>query len=210
MGEQGARLLYPQYDASKREDTLKLFAILISTTFIFGCTTQEEHRVYRTQYVDPHAEGHSYAPGEESSPRVRETVHSTTTIKKPFSTQTSSYHVTRREAVQNRDNSYAQNTKEYAQTVDSEPEEQTTAYNARTVEPVNMSFTEPLSQRKVREIQTAVRDRGYDVGVDGVLGTQSLNALALFQQENGIKAHGQVDSFTLERLGVAFPRGHFR
>ncbi len=56
---------------------------------------------------------------------------------------------------------------------------------------------------EVRQIQTNLKKWGYYSGeVDGIFGTQTKEAVILFQQKNGLTADGIVGPKTLEKLGI--------
>ncbi len=56
----------------------------------------------------------------------------------------------------------------------------------------------------IRQIQQALKDRGYSPGpVDNVLGSQTKAALTKFQKDNGLPV-GQLDMKTLKQLGVRY------
>lgn len=56
----------------------------------------------------------------------------------------------------------------------------------------------------IRQIQQALKDRGYTPGpVDNVLGSQTKAALTKFQKDNGLPV-GQLDMKTLKQLGVRY------
>lgn len=57
---------------------------------------------------------------------------------------------------------------------------------------------------EVRQIQQRLRDWGYYKGsVDGIYGTQTKQAVLLFQQKNGLSADGIAGSATLRALGLS-------
>ena len=58
------------------------------------------------------------------------------------------------------------------------------------------------SSEEVRRVQSALKDNGEDVKVDGVFGRQTRQALRDYQQKNGLQASGQLDEQTLEKLNV--------
>lgn len=59
------------------------------------------------------------------------------------------------------------------------------------------------SADQVRQAQTQLQSRGYDVGsVDGVLGDQTRAALRQFQAAQGMEASGRLDARTMSALGV--------
>ena len=54
-----------------------------------------------------------------------------------------------------------------------------------------------------REVQEALKAKGNDPGpIDGRMGSKTRAALKAFQQTNGLKATGQLDNETAEKLGV--------
>ena len=54
-----------------------------------------------------------------------------------------------------------------------------------------------------REVQEALKAKGNDPGpIDGRMGSKTRAALKAFQESNGLKATGQLDSQTAEKLGV--------
>lgn len=53
---------------------------------------------------------------------------------------------------------------------------------------------------KVREMQQALRDHGYDLAVDGVFGKRTKAALTAFQVQAGLLPTGSADSETLAVL----------
>jgi peptidoglycan hydrolase-like protein with peptidoglycan-binding domain len=56
----------------------------------------------------------------------------------------------------------------------------------------------------IRQIQDALKSRGYDPGpIDNILGSQTKAALTKFQKENNLPV-GQLDMDTLKALGIKF------
>src|SRR5687767_8979751 len=54
-----------------------------------------------------------------------------------------------------------------------------------------------------REVQEALKAKGNDPGpIDGRMGPKTRAALKAFQETNGLKATGQLDNQTAEKLGV--------
>lgn len=58
---------------------------------------------------------------------------------------------------------------------------------------------------RIREIQQALKDRGYDVEPTGVWGPETIEALKKFQEDRNIEnlsGRGKLDSLTLIALGL--------
>lgn len=56
---------------------------------------------------------------------------------------------------------------------------------------------------EVRQIQTALRDRGYFTSsIDGIFGTLTKNAVMNFQRDNGLTVDGIAGANTLKALGI--------
>ena len=56
---------------------------------------------------------------------------------------------------------------------------------------------------EVRQIQTALKNRGYfNSKVDGIFGTITKNAVERFQKDNGLKVDGIAGKNTLKALGI--------
>lgn len=54
-----------------------------------------------------------------------------------------------------------------------------------------------------RAVQEALKAKGNDPGpIDGRMGPKTLAALKAFQEANGLKATGQLDNQTAEKLGI--------
>ncbi|MFG6319107.1 MAG: peptidoglycan-binding protein [Clostridia bacterium] len=59
---------------------------------------------------------------------------------------------------------------------------------------------------EVKQIQTKLKSWGYYSGsIDGVYGTQTVNAVKKFQQKNGLTADGIAGEKTLAALGINAP-----
>jgi hypothetical protein len=55
----------------------------------------------------------------------------------------------------------------------------------------------------VRQAQEALKDQGHDPGpIDGVLGSQTRQALRAFQSKNGLKQTGVLDAETKQKLNM--------
>lgn len=64
------------------------------------------------------------------------------------------------------------------------------------------------SGEEVKQIQTKLKAWGYYSGsIDGVYGTQTVNAVKKFQQKNGLTADGIAGEKTLSALGINVPSG---
>jgi Putative peptidoglycan binding domain len=58
-------------------------------------------------------------------------------------------------------------------------------------------------QQDVRQVQEALKDKGHDPGpIDGVMGSQTKQALRDFQKANGLKQTGTLDTQTKEKLNI--------
>jgi len=56
---------------------------------------------------------------------------------------------------------------------------------------------------QVKAVQQALKDKGHDPGeVDGKMGPKTQAALRDYQQKEGLKTTGRVDSETASKLGV--------
>ena len=60
-----------------------------------------------------------------------------------------------------------------------------------------------LSSDEIREVQIALKAKGFDVELDGVLGTRTRRALIEFQRRQGFQASGRIDNRTVTALGVS-------
>jgi peptidoglycan hydrolase-like protein with peptidoglycan-binding domain len=59
------------------------------------------------------------------------------------------------------------------------------------------------NREHVKAVQQALKDKGHDPGdVDGRMGPRTRQALKDFQQKEGMQATGQLDSGTMDKLGV--------
>jgi len=59
------------------------------------------------------------------------------------------------------------------------------------------------TRERYREIQTALKELGYDPGpIDGQWGPKTSAALRRFERDNDLRADGQLDSLTLIALGL--------
>ena len=88
----------------------------------------------------------------------------------------------------------------------------TLAVSARAAEPaakgeqMGDADKKPMAtgSEETRRVQQALKAKNYDPGpIDGRMGPKTQGALKDFQQASGLKATGQLDSQTAEKLGVA-------
>jgi peptidoglycan hydrolase-like protein with peptidoglycan-binding domain len=66
----------------------------------------------------------------------------------------------------------------------------------------NMASKAGMSPDKVKQIQSALDQKGQHVSVDGRWGKQTAAALRKFQKQNGLKATGNADQQTMQKLGL--------
>lgn len=64
-----------------------------------------------------------------------------------------------------------------------------------------------ISNAKVKHIQRALRQAGYQIKVDGMLGPHTEHALRQYQRKNHLRPTGTPDSKTLRKLGVTTSAG---
>jgi peptidoglycan hydrolase-like protein with peptidoglycan-binding domain len=56
---------------------------------------------------------------------------------------------------------------------------------------------------QVKAVQQALKDAGHDPGaIDGMMGPKTQQALKEYQEKEGLKATGRLDSETASKLGV--------
>ena len=83
--------------------------------------------------------------------------------------------------------------------MDNSANQSTTGQNSTGMQ----SNREHWNQSEIKQIQTKLKQQGYDVGqVDGVLGPTTQQALRQFQEDKGIQASGQPDQQTMAALNV--------
>jgi peptidoglycan hydrolase-like protein with peptidoglycan-binding domain len=57
---------------------------------------------------------------------------------------------------------------------------------------------------QVKAVQQALKDAGHDPGaIDGMMGPKTQQALKEYQEKEGLKATGRLDSETASKLGVS-------
>ena len=60
-----------------------------------------------------------------------------------------------------------------------------------------------MGQQDVRLAQEALKNQGHDPGpIDGVMGSQTRQALRAFQSKNGLKQTGTLDAETKQKLNI--------
>jgi peptidoglycan hydrolase-like protein with peptidoglycan-binding domain len=60
-----------------------------------------------------------------------------------------------------------------------------------------------MGQQDIREAQEALKSQGHDPGpIDGVMGSQTRQALREFQSKNGLKQTGNLDAETKQKLKI--------
>ncbi len=65
------------------------------------------------------------------------------------------------------------------------------------------SSRQHMSQNEIKQIQSKLKQQGYDVGkVDGQLGPNTQQALRQFQEDKGMQATGQPDRETMAALNM--------
>ena len=70
--------------------------------------------------------------------------------------------------------------------------------------PGNQSSRQSESAEQIKAVQQALKQKGHDPGaINGVMGPQTLQALRAFQQSNGLKPTGVLDSETAQKLGIS-------
>lgn len=55
----------------------------------------------------------------------------------------------------------------------------------------------------IREVQIVLRQKGFDIEVDGVMGPRTRQAIIAFQRQQGLQATGEIDQRTSLALGVS-------
>jgi peptidoglycan hydrolase-like protein with peptidoglycan-binding domain len=60
-----------------------------------------------------------------------------------------------------------------------------------------------MGQQDVRQAQEALKNQGHNPGpIDGVMGSQTRQALREFQSKNGLKQTGTLDAETKQKLNI--------
>jgi len=60
-----------------------------------------------------------------------------------------------------------------------------------------------LSSEDIRQVQIMLRQKGFDIEVDGVMGPRTRQAITAFQRQQGLQATGEIDRSTSVALGVS-------
>lgn len=61
-----------------------------------------------------------------------------------------------------------------------------------------------LTKSQIESVQEALKKAGYQVTVNGTLGSDTSSALKMFQTKNGLPATGYPDQKTREALGLSW------
>ena len=64
-----------------------------------------------------------------------------------------------------------------------------------------------LSEPEIRQLQTTLKERAFNVIIDGRFGPGTREALIQFQRREGFQASGRIDDRTISALGIS---GRFR
>jgi peptidoglycan hydrolase-like protein with peptidoglycan-binding domain len=60
-----------------------------------------------------------------------------------------------------------------------------------------------LSSDQIREVQTVLKERGFNVVVDGRMGPRTMEAITTFQRQQGFQVSGRIDNQTISALGLS-------
>jgi len=60
-----------------------------------------------------------------------------------------------------------------------------------------------LSVEEIRQVQTVLKEKGFNVEVDGKLGPRTKQMLMSFQRQQGFQATGEIDTETVSALGIS-------
>jgi peptidoglycan hydrolase-like protein with peptidoglycan-binding domain len=65
-----------------------------------------------------------------------------------------------------------------------------------------------LNQQQTKQVQEALQEQGFDPGrIDGIMGSQTKQALSDFQRKKDLPVTGTVDEQTAEQLGIEMSPG---
>jgi len=67
----------------------------------------------------------------------------------------------------------------------------------------NVTMQGQPSSEEIRQVQIALKEKGFAVEVDGTLGPRTRAALMAFQRREGLQATGQMDQRTFVSLGIS-------
>jgi len=87
-------------------------------------------------------------------------------------------------------------------------------YVARPEDPIRVLITKRVGRERIRDVQTLLRELGYDPGpVDGFMGRQTGAAIQAFQEAHDLKATGAFseelrDMLFMKARGAPAPSGH--
>jgi peptidoglycan hydrolase-like protein with peptidoglycan-binding domain len=59
------------------------------------------------------------------------------------------------------------------------------------------------SSDQIRQVQTVLKERGFDVVVDGRMGPRTVEAITAFQRQQGFQVSGRIDNQTISALGLS-------
>jgi hypothetical protein len=60
-----------------------------------------------------------------------------------------------------------------------------------------------LSADQIRQVQITLKERGFNVEVDGVMGRRTMEAITAFQRQQGFQVSGRIDNQTITALGLS-------
>jgi hypothetical protein len=60
-----------------------------------------------------------------------------------------------------------------------------------------------LSSDQIREVQTVLKERGFNVVVDGRIGPRTIEAITIFQRQQGLEVSRSIDNPTISALGLS-------
>jgi hypothetical protein len=60
-----------------------------------------------------------------------------------------------------------------------------------------------LSSDQIRQVQTVLKERGFNVVIDGRMGSRTMEAITAFQRQQGFQVSGRIDNQTISALGLS-------
>jgi peptidoglycan hydrolase-like protein with peptidoglycan-binding domain len=76
--------------------------------------------------------------------------------------------------------------------------------NSSQKNPQSGMAQQSLGKSEIKQVQRALDQKGFKAGrADGILGTETKDALRSFQKAQGLQVTGQIDNQTLSALGVS-------